>query len=389
MISHKLQHSALICNINLKPKIINLKITTSFEYLYVKPNTKSPFIVLVIYRPLQANSSLFIDEFTELLSEMATLKKPLIILGELNIHVNKCTNTSSEIFSILDLFELKQYVTEPTHNLGNTLDLVISNLKVDNVTNSDPAISDHYLINFECNFPSVSKIRDSTTVTYPNLKGINFDSLYSDLLSILPSVQNSPSSPDSILSILNDALSDVLNTHAPLVTRNISSRPDTKFFSQSTELINAKRFKRACERRKNKAKKQNCNFHLAYSAYKSATKSYFKLLHLERCNYYTKIYTESKNKSSKTLFNQHKKLSAPPIVKPDNVISSNDLAKYFVENIQKSVTVSLVEIVLKYFLIPLKHFLHFHRLPKKKCVLLFLHQINHILQLTRFLLNLF
>ena len=281
---------ALICNINLRPKIVNLESTTSFEYLCVKLNSNSPFIILVIYRPPQNNLTLFIDELTDLLTELATLKNPFIVLGDLNIHVNKSSNICSELFSVLDLFELKQYVTEPTHNLGNTLDLVISSLKISNVIISDPAISDHFLINFECNFPLVNKNRNSTNVTYRNLKAINFVRLNSDLLSILPSERKFPLSPDSILSVLNDALSNVLNTHAPLVTRNNSSRPNTKFFSQSSSLIGAKRFKRACERRKNKAKKQNCNFQSAYSAYKSATTSYFKLFHLERGNYHTKIY---------------------------------------------------------------------------------------------------
>ena len=140
---------ALICNTDLKPKIINLKTFSSFEYICVKINSKLPSIISVIYRPPNNNLNCFFDEFTEYLTELATFDKSLTVLGDFNIHVNRSSNTVSEFVNILDLFDLKQYVTGSTHNLGNTLDLVISNLKVKNVIISDPAISDHHLINFE------------------------------------------------------------------------------------------------------------------------------------------------------------------------------------------------------------------------------------------------
>ena len=327
---------ALICNIDLKPKIIDLKFFSTFEYICVKLNSNLPFIISVVYRPPNNNINCFLEEFTEFLTELSTFDKSLTILGDFNIHVNKNSNSIFEFFNIFDLFDLQQYVTEPTHNLGNTLDLVISSLKVKNVSISDLAISDDHLINFEYDIPIAKQTRELVTVTFRNLKDINFDNLNSDLLSILPSVKNSPLSQslDFILTTLNNALSCVLDSHAPLVTRTVFSRPDTKFFPESTKLKEAKRFKRACERKKIKARNQNRNFQSAYSTYKSATKSYFKLFHLERGNSNTKNFTESKNKN-KILFKQHKKLSAPPIVQLDNVITSDTFAKFFIEKIDK------------------------------------------------------
>ena len=269
------------------------------------------------------------------MSELATLDKPLTILGDFNIHVNKPSKAVSEFLEISDLFNLNQCVTSSTHNLGNTLDLVLSNLPLRNLQISDPAISDHYLINFECEFPFSCSGRSRIPVIFRKLNDINFDSLNSDLASALPSIDKLPLSPDSICSTLTTALAAVLNSHAPLITRTVSSRPDGKWFSDSEELTNAKRLKRACERWRKKSRLQNRN-DLPYASleFKSATKSYYNLLHLARGTHSTEFYTKSKNRS-KTLFNQFEKHSSPPTSQSDPVINSDSFANFFIEKIDK------------------------------------------------------
>lgn len=84
----------------------------------------------------------------------------IIISGDFNIHVDNQTDPDARNFiSLLEAFDLIQHVSEPTHNKGHTLDLVISkglNITVPCVM--DVAISDHCCIFFDVSaFPVQQK----------------------------------------------------------------------------------------------------------------------------------------------------------------------------------------------------------------------------------------
>jgi len=75
--------------------------------------------------------------------------------GDLNVHVEDPSDASAARLS--DLFhamDMRQHVTQPTHQAGGTLDLIVtfSDFNVDDL-NVDPpgAVSDHSLIT--CNLP--------------------------------------------------------------------------------------------------------------------------------------------------------------------------------------------------------------------------------------------
>ena len=63
---------------------------------------------------------------------------------------------AAQFGSLLELFNLKQYVAVPTHRSGHILDLVISRkdaeaLKVDELVVMEKLISDHKAICFQLN----------------------------------------------------------------------------------------------------------------------------------------------------------------------------------------------------------------------------------------------
>ena len=59
-------------------------------------------------------------------------------------------NWAKELFCVLDNYGLTQHVTEPTHNKGHTLDLIISKgLNISEVEVTDVALSDHSCVFFE------------------------------------------------------------------------------------------------------------------------------------------------------------------------------------------------------------------------------------------------
>ncbi len=69
----------------------------------------------------------FYKEFSKLMSHYNIIKDEVIICGDFNIHVNKPDDSNTEKFmDILYKFNWVQHISEPTHKLGNTLDLIIT-----------------------------------------------------------------------------------------------------------------------------------------------------------------------------------------------------------------------------------------------------------------------
>ncbi len=69
----------------------------------------------------------FYKEFSKLMSHYNIIKDEVIICGDFNIHVNKPDDPNTKKFmDILSQFNLVQHINEPTHKLGNTLDLIIT-----------------------------------------------------------------------------------------------------------------------------------------------------------------------------------------------------------------------------------------------------------------------
>ncbi len=74
--------------------------------------------------------STFFSEFENLLTHYTCYiltKDELIITGDFNFHMNKLDRTNVKLMNeLFDTFDLIQHVTKPTHNCGNTLDLIIT-----------------------------------------------------------------------------------------------------------------------------------------------------------------------------------------------------------------------------------------------------------------------
>jgi len=69
----------------------------------------------------------FFDDFCDLLERLSTLSAPLMIAGDLSIHVDDATDThASKLSDILSCRSLHQHVYSPTHVHGHTLDLLIT-----------------------------------------------------------------------------------------------------------------------------------------------------------------------------------------------------------------------------------------------------------------------
>ena len=81
------------------------------------------------------------------------------IIGDFNLHINKPENFYvSKFINILNIFNLTQHVSTPTHTSGNIIDFLIKSsiIKIRNLLTIKFEYSDHYIINFKyflnCNF---------------------------------------------------------------------------------------------------------------------------------------------------------------------------------------------------------------------------------------------
>ena len=118
----------------------------------------------VVYKPPKTGaSSLFFTELGDLVERLATHPGELILVGDFNFHVDQAADPDARKFlGFLESFNLKQHVSQPTHQKGHTLDLVITkdNGNIIKIIGTDHSVtSDHSCVLFTLNFPKPSKIK--------------------------------------------------------------------------------------------------------------------------------------------------------------------------------------------------------------------------------------
>ncbi len=122
----------------------------SFECLVFTISESLSTAIVTVYRPPKANKD-FLPEFAELLSYLCLKFERTLIQGDFNIHMDKKDSALTKDFlSLLECFELNQFVDCFTHNKGHILDLVISSGSlVSQLSTFDLGLSDHLAIFFD------------------------------------------------------------------------------------------------------------------------------------------------------------------------------------------------------------------------------------------------
>ncbi|XP_051243959.1 uncharacterized protein LOC127356337 isoform X3 [Dicentrarchus labrax] len=114
-------------------------------------NQPVPFIN--VYHPPRYNRATFktfLNEFQKVLAHLKEKYNSIVVTGDFNIRVKKTTNSfTDEFYNILLIYDLKQHVRGPTHQAGNTLDLVLTrNVEISDLVVWNDRISDHYTVYF-------------------------------------------------------------------------------------------------------------------------------------------------------------------------------------------------------------------------------------------------
>ena len=248
MLFHRKQYSC---------RKLNLLSLSSFEGLCCRLSVDGgSVIILSIYRPPGAATTLFYDELSIVLESLVVHGCPVLIGGDLNIHVECQTDKDAvRLADLLASFDMVQHVHSPTHQRGGTLDLVItfSDCKIENI-DVDPAgvISDHGLVT--CTIPAQQVVNVYSYRVARSWRSVGRPS-FRDAVRASPVGSRPPSSSSAseLFEIYNSELRRIANRFAPAHTVRSRVRPLALWFDSECRAIrrNCRRLERRYRRTKN------------------------------------------------------------------------------------------------------------------------------------------
>ena len=213
---------------------------TTFEHCDVQFTNNSGLLnIIVVYHPPPTKRNghtvrAFLDEFRSLLEDRISSSGRLVILGDLNFHVDNAADSKSKKFlDLIDLLNFSQHVTSINHKAGHTLNLVItrdSEAVIDNVTVSD-LLSDHALVLVRVKSPKPLPTR-IMTITH-KLRGLDATSLTAEVYTLASKTVHTDASTDSIAEKYNFILAAALDKFAPCHTKTVTRRPSQPWYNDN------------------------------------------------------------------------------------------------------------------------------------------------------------
>ena len=142
-----------------------------------------------LYHPPLGNTrntpARFLDQVIELVQYLFTNHKNLVLLGDFNVHVNRLDNQDTQTYiDTMEALGLVQHINQPTHQQGNTLDLIYTEslepILVSHAFTSN-FISDHCLVGIELEIKKQQvRIESSKTRNYRNFSTSSFETSFNN-----------------------------------------------------------------------------------------------------------------------------------------------------------------------------------------------------------------
>lgn len=212
-----------------------------------------------MYRPPKFVTD-FISEFADLLGSVVLRYDRILILCDFNFHV--CCEDGSlvkDFLALMNSFNLTQFVSDPTHTKGHTLDLVLSRgLDICITDIKDFGISDHFPVLFNTVINNVDlysdgslrQTRSMSSQSLAHFTAAFLDSPLSDVNGI------ADLSAEELANLLNTTCADILNSVAPLRTKS------AKLLRQPWRNDPTGALRRGCRRAERKWKKDKLHVSL-------------------------------------------------------------------------------------------------------------------------------
>ena len=236
--------------------------TSQFEYIdcCTDNNCATIRFVMVYHLPTSARDGLrtstFFDEWTSFIEHLSIDHNNIIIVGDVNFHLDVNSNLDAHKFNdLLATCGLVQHVNEPTHQKGHTLDVVItkdSNDIISKLEVTDPVLcdkagnisGDHYAISFLAQMLKPHPHR--RTVNFRKLRAIDVNS-FKQCIQQNSKLQEVELPLDALIANYSDSLKGIIDLQAPLLNQTITLRRHAPWYSD--ELRDAKHKRRQLERR--------------------------------------------------------------------------------------------------------------------------------------------
>ena len=232
----------------------------------------STICMSIVYRPQPTRINKlkvkqFWKDWTKFLVAHTEQNYQFVITGDLNFHLDiSDDNYTLKFNSILSEFGLKQLISEPTHEHGHTLDVLIiqtenplaTNHEVTDlgfVNDSGIPLRDHLSIKFTLKVEK--KKFKPVTVKTRNWKNLDPDKFNDDLKSCVERMYfTEQMGLSERVNWYNTALSELVNKHAPEKTKTISRKPNPWYCQELEER------KRKCRQLERKWRKSKLTVHL-------------------------------------------------------------------------------------------------------------------------------
>ena len=330
--------TGIMFNTNFKVTLIDGGEKRSFEYSEWNLTLLNRTIkTLAVYRPPYSqthpvSSSVFFEEFSNLLESIVMCTEVLVISGDFNFHLDDPSDTDAKTFTdLLETFGLLQHVTVPTHSSGHTLDLLISRSSNDiniHLVKTTFFLSDHCFVECNLSFPRPNLV--TKEIQFRKTNHLNLQAFKADITD--SKLCNDPcSNLDDLVKHYDNTLSHILEKHAPLQRKVVVVRPRVPWFSEELKRIKAKR--RKLEKVMLRSNCQNDK-----DAYRQARNKYAASLKNARHKYYSDLIDQCSGDSRKlfkvvsSLCNTPQENSLPP--HDDSRKLADEFGKYFCRKIE-------------------------------------------------------
>ena len=238
---------------NLKVRRVKANSQRSFESAeWIVTCARTTAAVVGVYRPPsstanQANVTTFIEEMEEYLTDILADHKNIFMLGDFNLHINDDTDADAKKFlDTLNAFGLDNHVTIPTHESGNSLDLIITkheqSAEVLQIWKGE-TFSDHdeVVATISIMRPEIERKRVQTR----SLKKIDHTQMDEDIQELVKEAENIQD-VHNLVELYNRKLSEILDKHAPIKEKIVTVRPQYPWYTE--EAKRAKNAMRKAER---------------------------------------------------------------------------------------------------------------------------------------------
>ena len=244
---------AIVYHNSLNLTEVFVKQESTFESVLAKfrDNSGENICCASLYRTGVLND-IFFDELDDLVGSIFLKFSKFLICGDVNIHLDNINDRHSMRFAdVLSSYGLHQFVTEATHKHGHILDVVISNHKM--VKNNSLVVHhddinlfptcDHYMLSFTLNNCDSLESLSKKKISFRDINSIDMDSLRMDLSNKLSTLEMKKYDFETIITSFNETCLTIIDSHAPVLNKEICDRPNSPWFDGEYKSLRAQRRK--------------------------------------------------------------------------------------------------------------------------------------------------